>query len=94
MLLGIRNILEELSVNQGDGDKTWTLIKECGGWDKIKTLQKHENMEIRKVACEITKMWMNFLGEQCKLYRHTVVFWSGRNVLLIFAIVLFVVTSL
>jgi len=50
VLEGINNVLK-MAANQVD--KICTLIEECGGLDKIETLQNHENEEIYKLAYDI-----------------------------------------
>lgn len=50
VLDGINNMLKM----SGDAvEHIATLIEDCGGLDKIETLQKHENVEIYKLAYEI-----------------------------------------
>lgn len=49
VLDGINNILKMA----GDNEAVATLIEECGGLDKIETLQNHENEDIYKLAYEI-----------------------------------------
>lgn len=49
VLDGINNILKMA----GENEAVATLIEECGGLDKIETLQNHENEDIYKLAYEI-----------------------------------------
>ena len=58
VLDGIHNILK-MSVNQDGGDKVCTLIEECGGLDKIESLQNHENIEIYKIAYDIIENYFS-----------------------------------
>ena len=53
VLDGISNILKMASNSEDDIDILTTQIEECGGLDKIETLQNHPNEEIYKLAFDI-----------------------------------------
>ncbi len=53
VLDGISNILKMASNSEDDIDMLTTQIEECGGLDKIETLQNHPNEEIYKLAFDI-----------------------------------------
>lgn len=56
VLDGINNILKMA----GTGiDVVTGLIEECGGLDKIESLQNHENVEIYKLAYEIIEQFFS-----------------------------------
>lgn len=62
VLDGINNILKMA----GTGiDMVTGLIEECGGLDKIESLQNHENVEIYKLAYEIIEQ---FFSDEVKIF--------------------------
>lgn len=56
VLDAINNILK-LAVN--DLEAVTAMIEECGGLDKIESLQNHENVEIYKLAYEIIEQFFS-----------------------------------
>ncbi len=69
VLDGINNILKLA----GTGiDMVTGLIEECGGLDKIESLQNHENVEIYKLAYEIIEQ---FFSDEVNFY-YTFLFFS------------------
>lgn len=56
VLDAINNILK-LAAN--DLEAVTAMIEECGGLDKIESLQNHENVEIYKLAYEIIEQFFS-----------------------------------
>ena len=56
VLDGINNILK---LAGGDLEVVTGMIEECGGLDKIESLQNHENVEIYKLAYEIIEQYFS-----------------------------------
>lgn len=57
VLDGIYNILK---MSTGDEtEKACNIIEECGGLDKIESLQNHENLEIYRIAFEIIEHYFS-----------------------------------
>lgn len=56
VLDGLSNILK---MAQGQVEQIANLIEECGGLDKIESLQSHENVEIYKLAYEIIEQYFS-----------------------------------
>jgi hypothetical protein len=63
VLDGISNILKMASASDEDVDLITNQIEECGGLDKIETLQNHPNEEIYKLAFDIIDRY--FSDEVC-----------------------------
>ena len=63
VLDGISNILKMASNSEEDIDILTTQIEECGGLDKIESLQNHPNEEIYKLAFDIIDRY--FAEEVC-----------------------------
>lgn len=57
VLDGIYNILKMSSPE--DTEKVCNIIEECGGLDKIESLQNHENIEIYRIAFEIIEHYFS-----------------------------------
>jgi len=58
VLDGVSNILRMTSPGP-ERDSVATLIEECGGLDKIETLQNHENVDIYKLAYDIIEQYFS-----------------------------------
>ena len=56
VLDGINNVLK---LAGGDLEVVTGMIEECGGLDKIESLQNHENVEIYKLAYEIIEQYFS-----------------------------------
>lgn len=56
VLDGINNLLK---VAGQDMEAITAMIEECGGLDKIESLQNHENVEIYKLAYEIIEQYFS-----------------------------------
>ena len=56
MLDGIHNLLK---LAGKDLENVTSQIEECGGLDKIESLQNHENVDIYKLAYEIIEKFFN-----------------------------------
>ncbi len=54
VLDGINNLLKMAG---SDLEAITAMIEECGGLDKIESLQNHENVEIYKLAYEIIEQY-------------------------------------
>lgn len=61
VLDGINNLLK---VAGGDLEAIASMVEECGGLDKIESLQNHENVEIYKLAYEIVEQYFSEEGEE------------------------------
>jgi hypothetical protein len=59
---GIHNILKTSAST--DVERVCSLIEECGGLDKIESLQNHENIEIYKIAYEIIESYFSDDAEE------------------------------
>ena len=57
VLDGINNILK-MSANE-DVERVCGMIEECGGLDKIESLQNHENIDIYKIAYDIIESYFS-----------------------------------
>lgn len=57
VLDGIYNILK-MSTGE-ETEKACNIIEECGGLDKIESLQNHENLEIYRIAFEIIEHYFS-----------------------------------
>lgn len=57
VLDGIHNILK--MSESSESERVCNLIEECGGLDKIESLQNHENIEIYKIAYEIIENYFS-----------------------------------
>jgi hypothetical protein len=56
VLDGINNLLK---LAESDLESITSMIEECGGLDKIESLQNHENVEIYKLAYEIIEQYFS-----------------------------------
>ena len=56
VLDGIHNLLK---LAGKDSENVTSQIEECGGLDKIESLQNHENVDIYKLAYEIIEKFFN-----------------------------------
>lgn len=56
VLDGINNLLKMAGA---DLESITGMIEECGGLDKIESLQNHENVEIYKLAYEIIEQYFS-----------------------------------
>ena len=56
MLDGINNLLKLAGIGI---EKVTSEIEECGGLDKIESLQNHENVDIYKLAYEIIEQYFS-----------------------------------
>ena len=56
VLDGINNLLK---MGGDDVEAITNMIEECGGLDKIESLQNHENVEIYKLAYEIIEQFFS-----------------------------------
>jgi len=56
VLDGINNLLKMAG---GEMETITAMIEECGGLDKIESLQNHENVEIYKLAYEIIEQYFS-----------------------------------
>ena len=63
VLDGINNILK---LAGGDLEVVTGMIEECGGLDKIESLQNHENVEIYKLAYEIIEQ---YFSDEVRIFR-------------------------
>lgn len=61
VLDGINNILKLAGT---DIETVTAMIEECGGLDKIESLQNHENVEIYKLAYEIIEQYFSDEGDE------------------------------
>ena len=71
VLDGINNVLK---LAGGDLEVVTGMIEECGGLDKIESLQNHENVEIYKLAYEIIEQY--FSDEVRISYFKENIFWG------------------
>ncbi len=60
VLDGINNLLK---MADSDMEAITAMIEECGGLDKIESLQNHENVEIYKLAYEIIEQYFSEEGD-------------------------------
>ena len=52
------------SGHHGQVEAVAAMVEECGGLDKIESLQNHENVEIYKLAYEIIEQYFSDDGEE------------------------------
>jgi len=64
---GINNILK-MSVTE-DVERVCGMIEECGGLDKIESLQNHENIDIYRIAYDIIESY--FSDDVSSIFTHT-----------------------
>jgi len=63
VLDGLNNMLKLAGPGQ-DVEAIAAMVEECGGLDKIESLQNHENVEIYKLAYEIIEQYFSDEGEE------------------------------
>ena len=68
VLDGLNNMLK---VAGQDVEAVAAMVEECGGLDKIESLQNHENEEVYKLTYEIKKKMKKSVGKESTKMRNT-----------------------